>query len=380
MRSLIPTMTLGVYLFLALPPAAAQTEAPAPTVTPANGRSIKLEGLVQFQTASSTVDSTVGWDAELRRMRLQADADAGSGVSGRLQLDFDSNRARVRDAYAEYAFSPHFRLRAGQFKMPFNGIETVSAKRLLVIERGNRIRGVRTPTTSNFLADAHYSARNRGVMAVLTGASDRLTIQAGAWLGSGEAGDDNDAKEVAARVEYSVLPTPEPTSRPLVIGLGGVVNGFFGEPRDTLKVVDSDTVPVRDAVYGRAVEAWVEYGKYAQPGIHLAANLIAGDNPTRLREEGSDVELETFRAVQAWAEFLIASSRAPLSGIGLAFRADRFDPDIDAEDDANWFLTTGINVYFGPNVKAQLNYDVLLPEADEEDEEGSVRIQTQLLF
>jgi hypothetical protein len=353
---------------------------PAALVTPANGRSIKLEGLIQYQAASSSVDTVVELDSELRRMRLQVDGDAGNGFGGRLQMDFDSNRARVRDAYAEYKPTSSVILRGGQFKPPFNVIETTSAKRLPVIERGGRIRGVRQTTTSNFLVDNRYAGRQRGVMATAKLPGGRFTVQGGGWFGTGEASEDNDGKMFGGRVEFSALPLPEKTSKPLLLGVAAVTNGFFGSPRDTSKVVDGDTLIVEDPEYGTAFEGSVEYGAYGLSGLHVIANVVTGDNPAALSASGADVELETFRGLQGWIELLLPVSGTILTGVAPAFRADHFDPDTDADDDATLLLTPGLNLYFGSNAKLQVNYDVLDPEASDVDGESAFRLQTQLLF
>jgi hypothetical protein len=82
--------------------------------------------------------------------------------------------------------------------------------------------------------------------------------------------------------------------------------------------------------------------------------------------------------LQLWAEWLLERPEATLSGWGPALRLDRFDPDADAGDDALFLLTPGVNLYFGPAFRTQLNYDVLVPE--EGDTESAFRAQAQLLF
>jgi Phosphate-selective porin O and P len=361
-------------------PLAAQEEPASPTIKLGAGRSLELEGQIQVQGASSSVDSVATWDSELRRVRLTAIADAGGGFFGTLQTDFGAERARVRDAFLEYRPSTHFALRLGQFKIPFNGIELVSSKRLLVIERGNRIRGLRADHTSTFLEDNNLAARNRGFMVTARFAEDRLTLMGGGWTGSGENPERNDGKELAARIEYSVLPLPERTSRPLIVGAAAVTNGYFGSPGDTLRVVDGDSLRLDGAEYTAAFEAWVEYGKYLVPGIHVAGNVIFGDNPQQFNARGSDVEFESFLGLQGWGELLVQTGRSVLTGWAPAFRADRFDPDSDADDDASLLLTPGLNLYFGPNVKLQLNVDVNIPQSDDLDTETAFRTQAQLLF
>jgi hypothetical protein len=359
---------------------AAQEEPASPTIKLGAGRSLELEGQLQVQAASSSVDSVIEWDSELRRMRLTAIADAGSGFFGTLQTDFGTDRARVRDAFLEYRPSSSVALRVGQFKIPFNGIELVSSKRLLVIERGNRIRGLSAAHTSTFLEENNLSARNRGLMGIVRLAQDRLTLMTGGWLGSGESGDRNDGKELAARIEYSMFPPSDKMSPPLIVGAAAVTNGYFGTPRDTLRVIDGDSLRVDHAEYAAAFEGWVEYGKYLLAGAHVAGNVIFGDNPEDFHAEGDDLGFERFLGLQGWGEFLVQSGGSVLTAWAPAFRVDRFDPDTDADDDANLLLTPGLNVYFGSTVKLQLNVDVNVPQADELDTETAFRTQAQLLF
>lgn len=375
-----PSLIVGILAWAALGalasagPVHAQEE--TPTVVPASGPSIKLEGLVQLQGSSSTVDSVVNWDIELRRARVTLDGEGGGGFSGRLMADFDSNRARIRDAYIDAALGKAAKIRVGQFKIPFNAVDIESAKRLLLIERGNRIRGFGERSVSNFLADAHYSARNRGIMAIAS--SGRFSIQAGAWLGSGEANENDDGKEFGGRVDYRVLPR-ENGGIPLVVGAAFMTNGFYGPPRDTLRVVEGDTFQVDDAIYGKAVEVMAELGAYGRPGLHVLASFFAGDNPFALEVEGGEVELASFRAWQGWAEYRIETGGSVLTAIAPAARLDRFDPDTDQDDDANLFATFGLNLYFGKAFKIQANWERLDPEGDV-DAESALRLQSMVLF
>jgi hypothetical protein len=357
-----------------------QAEPEHPTISLGAGRSLELEGQLQVQGASSSVDSVVTWDSELRRMRLTAIADAGGGFFGTLQTDFGTDRARVRDAFVEYRPSDSFALRLGQFKIPFNGIELVSSKRLLVIERGNRIRGLSADHTSSFLDDNELSARNRGAMAIVRLARQRLAMSGGAWLGSGEGGETNDGKEFAARIEYSLLPLPDKASKPLILGAAAVTNGYFGSPRDTLTVVDGDSLRLEDSEYASAFEGWLEYGTYLLAGLHVAGNVIFGDNPQQFHARSGELEFESFLGLQGWGEFLLTTGGDLLTAWAPAFRADQFDPDTGADDDASLLLTPGLNLYFGSNVKLQLNVDVNVPQSDALDTETAFRTQAQLLF
>lgn len=374
-----PALAAAACLVAAVPfPLRAQeTEEPG-EVVPALARSIRLEGQLQFQASTSSVEDATDLDLDLRRIRLAATGRVGEAFAGVLQAEFASDRARVRDAYLEVGVSDRVELRLGQFKIPFNGIEMVSSKRLLLIERGARIRGVDALTTSSFLVESRLSARHRGAQVTVAPGDGRVTLHAGAWLGSAEGAEDDDGKMAAARVEVQLLPGAEERP-PLVLGLAGVTNGWFGEPSDTLVVSGADTARLRDPVQTAAGELWLELGEYAAAGPHVQANAIIGGNPLDPEVAGpDDVDLPRFVGLQLWAEWLLERPEATLSGWGPALRLDRFDPDADAGDDALFLLTPGVNLYFGPAFRTQLNYDVLVPE--EGDTESAFRAQAQLLF
>ena len=351
-----------------------------PTVTAAEGTSLKIEFLAQPQASSSSVDSVLETDFELRRARLQVDGQVGEHWLGRIQTDFEFERARFRDAWLEARVNDAFSIRAGQFKTPFNGIELESAKRLIAIERGARVRGTSqtSTSTSHMLAATGMDARNRGVMALTRFADGRVRLNAGAWLGASERGETNDGKEVAARLEFEPWAGDEDRS-PLILAAAVVTNGYFGSPRDTLVGVSGDTVFVEDAEYATAFEGWVELGRYAAPGIHVAGNVIGGDNPQVPQVEGSGVDFASFLGMQLWGEYVFAGPGL-LTGVGLGGRVDRFDPDTDEDENAYVLWTPLVNLYFGKVFKVQANVDVLAPESDERETETAFRLQATVVL
>lgn len=361
-------------------PRVVEAQEEQPEVTVADGAKLKLEVLAQPQVSTTSVDSVLETDYELRRARLTVEGEAGERWSGRIQMDFEPERARFRDAYLEGRVSDELSVRAGQFKVPFNGIDMESGKRLLAIERGARLRGTSgsTTSTSGMLAASALSARNRGIMALSGWVDGRVRLHAGAWVGSGERGEANDGKQLAARLE--IEPWAGDKERlPLVLAAAVVTNGYFGSPRDTLVVAAGDSLVTEDAAYATAFEGWIELGRYAAPGIHVAGNVVAGDNPLAPRIEGSDVGFASFLGMQVWGEYMFKGAGA-LTGIGLGGRVDRFDPDTDADDDAFLLWTPLVNLYFGKAFKLQANMDVLSPESEERDQESAVRIQAQVVL
>jgi hypothetical protein len=228
------------------------------------------------------------------------------------------------------------------------------------------------------LAASALSARNRGVMALTDWGDGRLRLQTGAWVGSGERGETNDGKQLAARLEFEPW-AGDKERLPLVVAGAVVTNGYFGSPHDTLVVTGGDSVVTEDAAYATAFEGWFELGRYAAPGMHVAGNVVAGDNPLAPRVEGDDVEFANFQGLQVWGEYVFRGPGA-LTGIGLGGRVDRFDPDTGADDDAFLLWTPLVNLYFGSAFKLQANLDVLSPESDERDQESAVRVQAQIVL
>lgn len=361
-------------------PRAVNAQEDQPEVTVADGAKLELEVLSQVQVSSTSVDSVLESDLELRLARVTLEGKAAERWSGRIQMDFETDRARFRDAFLEGQVSDGLSVRAGQFKLPFNGIDMESSSRLIAIETGARVRGTSGSLTSSsgMLAATALSARSRGVMALTRFAGGRARFQAGAWVGSGERGETNDAKQLAARLEYEPW-VGEEERLPLVVAGAMVTNGYFGSPRDTLVVAGADSAVTEDAAYATAFEVWVELGRYAAPGIHVAGNVVTGDNPLAPRVERNDVGFASFLGMQVWGEYVFQGTGA-LTGIGLGGRIDRFDPDADARDDAFLLWTPLVNLYFGKAFKLQANLDVLSPENEERDQESAVRIQTQLVL
>ncbi len=253
--------------------------APKGPVTAVSARALKLEGQIQYQTSSSSIDSVTTWDSDLRRMRLTALADVTDRLSGSLMADFGLDRALVQDAFLALHTTPTSPLsfQIGQFKVPFNGIQMWSDKYGLMIERGARIRGFPNTGTSEFIQAQRLSDRGRGVMAVYK--PGRATFWLGGFLGNGQANDNNDGKEVAARFEYSVLKLPAKNSKPLILGVAVVTNGYYGSPRDTLRVVSGDSLRIDDPQYAWAYEGWLSTGSTWRRGCTWLATSSPATTP-----------------------------------------------------------------------------------------------------
>jgi len=89
-----------------------------------------------FKNGGASDDIQNGW--EIRRLKLQASGNAyGPDVTYYLQLTNNRNAATIEldDIYVQYKFAPHYAIKGGQYKGPFNREELISDAGQLAVER-----------------------------------------------------------------------------------------------------------------------------------------------------------------------------------------------------------------------------------------------------
>lgn len=126
---------------------------------------------------------------ELRRARLGLD-----GTWRRIGFEFsvdpqDVDGTFVKDAYGQIRFSPRFRIRAGQFKVPGTRDYATSARDLDLLER--------TPFTNSLAVGRDIGARVDGRVA-------RLSYDVGMFAGDGVGRDDRAGLITAGRVNLDL--------------------------------------------------------------------------------------------------------------------------------------------------------------------------------
>jgi hypothetical protein len=355
-------------------PAAAQ-EAPVPL-------RVRLGGQAQIQFNTTSVDEddiapfldpgeeVAGSTFETRRIRLSVEVTVADWITGRIQPDFALGDLELADAWVNFAFDERAELRVGQFKKPFSLVFLTSSSLVLPIERGVRIR--RLPETlllegrvgtildgtavlgeeQQMLSALGYIGREIG--AALHGRLGRFGYEAGIFDGEGEDElDVNDAKSVAARVQYRL------GGRPARVGLAASYREtrapFPGGPRR--------------GVEGIAFAVDGEWGDFFRPGLHVLGELVLGEN---LLDGsglwGAQVWLALFRALGGRVEGIEPVARVSYGNAS------------DADGDDGWLLTPGINVYLFRRNKVSLNWDVYLPGGDPRDAAHALRVQAQLYF
>jgi hypothetical protein len=282
-------------------------------------------------------------------------------ISGKIQPEYGEGVVALRDAYLDLTFDRAFRARIGQFKRPFDRFELVSSTRILVIERVGGVRGSTdcagvdgVCSLSRFTEKLSYSDRDLGFE--LLGNVGRFLWSAALTNGRGPNSriDENGTKSYSGRLEYQ--------HDGLVIGGHVGVHDYPNDSTGTDK-------------YAAAWGADVDWGRYEQPGPHLTAGFVYGDNWKNL----TTPDPTTFVSAQAITTYMFpVRDNSFVYGIEPVFRASWGDPDTDVAGDDGWLFTPGIVAYFADRNKLALNVDVWSPATG--STVWSTKVQAYLLF
>ncbi len=330
----------------------------------ATGQEVRVKGVdsldvranIQAQFNTTSVDDEPSSEWLMRRARIGLGAHAAGWIYAFVEGDFARGRPRLTDGYVRLDFAPSFRLRAGQYKMPFDVLELVSSRELLVVERDGTPRGAGGVTPNGLLNDLGYS--NRDIGAEWSGGFAPLTLTAGIFNGAGDnEAEDDDGKQLAARAEVELGGT---------WGASGAWSGQrVSEPPDA-----------ENASWYNAFELAVTGGEYAEPGLKALGQIFFGDNFDPDLGGGDDASLVAAQGILAY-HFPIY--RTPyLIGWEPVARLGWTDPDTDLDDDEAALWTGGVNVYHHRRVKTQAQVDVLDPA--EGDAETAFRLMVVLGF
>lgn len=322
--------------------------------------SLRVRMNAQGQLNSTSVDGEPSTEWLVRRARIGVRAYAAGWIRADVEAGFGRGRARLTDGYVRLTFDRAARFQVGQFKKPFDALELVSSRELLVVERDGGPRGTAGPTPNGLVSDLGYSDRDVG--AAWHGSFGRASADLGFWNGGGaNASEDDDGKQVGARVGVEVVPGWQ---------LVGAWSGLRSEPP-----FDSDAV-TGDSRWFHAGEVAVVGGDYVEPGWKGLAQAMVGDNHDPDLGGGPDA---TFLALQGVVAYHVPVYRTPyVIGIEPAARVGWTDPDTDTDDDEATLWTAGVNVYHHERVKTQLGVDALSPA--EGDSEVAFRLHLVLGF
>jgi len=242
------------------------------------------------------------------------------------------------------------------------------------------VPGLRAASLAEFSTGFALGLYDLGAMFFGATEDDRLQYWAGLFNGErvGETGgDDNGGKQFVGRLKYNLIVG----ELPLAVAAAGMTTALPFEGEDDQEGFQGSSKYYSD------FEIYAELGG-SQPGPHVQAGVIFGDNPTENRAgevpaltQGTDPDFATMRAWQ-----VIGAYRQPLPEVEFieavepAFRVTRAEPNSDVEDDEAWGLTPGLNVYFYGRNKLQLNVDVASFSGDQFDRVSSFKSQFQVYF
>jgi hypothetical protein len=357
-RGILATAAVCVTALVSAPAAQAQVEITSKAMK------INLGGRLHMQwNHTSAGDADVASTFFVRRARVTAEIEVSDFIEGKIQPEYGEGTVGLRDAYIDLIFDPAFRIRAGQFKRPFDRFELVSSTQILVIERAGGVRGApgcsgvgNVCSFSRFTEKLNYSDRDLGV--AIGGRVSQLVWSAAVTNGEGpnDDVDENGTKSYTGRLEYR--------------GSGLVVGAHVGAhdyPNDSTGTDE----------YGVAFGADVDWGGYEQPGPHVKAGFVYGDNWKNLTNAAGDPS--KFASAQGIVTYMfpIRESRF-MYGIEPVARVSWGDPDTDVGGDHGWLFTPGVVLYLKGRNKFAVNMDVYSPATG--DTEYSVKAQMYLHF
>jgi hypothetical protein len=332
--------------------------------------SLHVRSNIQAQFNSTSVEDEPNTAWLVRRARIMIRMFAAGWIRADVEGDFGRGGARLTDGFVRLDFDPRFRIRAGQYKKPFDAQELVSSRELLVIERDGLARGAELPTPNDLVKELGYSDRDIG--AEWSGDFGAATVVAGFWNGSGaNQVERDDGKQVGARLEVEAPG-------------GWTVAGAWAGRRIDVPLVDEDGEEIDGPVVAEwrsAIEVAASHGEYGEPGLKVQAQIFAGDGVTFDVLDGAttteiDRDFAAFHAVAAWH---VATFDLPyLIGVEPMARFGWTDPDTDLDDDEATLWTAGINLYHHDHVKTQVQVDHVAPA--EGDGETAARLQLTLGF
>ncbi|MFQ6102672.1 MAG: porin [Candidatus Glassbacteria bacterium] len=330
---------------------------------------LSLTGRVHAQFHTTRVeDYTPTSTFFVRRARLKAVYVNPSGtMKGVVQYDLGEGGAKLKDGYVDLKVNDNFKIKMGQFKKPFSLWELTSSTKIAVIERANKIMGSSNSYSSNavIIKDGLYADRDLGVQA--HGSADKVDWAVGIFNGNGNnvKHDDDSGKTFGGRVVYNIEDD---------LAIGGAVSNRMID--DYTTVSDTDTT-VADENF-QAFEVDLEYGirhHVKEVGPWIQAEVVFGKNP-----HFGDTDTNFLGFMGVFSYNVLMENSELVHSLRPAFRFDWSKRNTDDDDTQTMLLTPGMDVFFDPNNRLQINLDVNIPNADNADTEFAIRTQFQMLI
>lgn len=352
----------------------AEEKKPEPNVLSTAASKLRIDGYLQGQFSTSSVEDAVNSSFEMRRARVGVQPQFTDWLRGRIQVDAASSTSILRDAYLDLGFSDGFELRIGQYKKPFSRLQLLSSSVFPMVERGLRIRGIDQPALDDLQEDLRFSERDIGIMAFgrfkdAVGKDTGISYSIGVFNGEGRnRADINDGKQVSGRIVIA-------PAKGLEFAFSASNNTLNGDP-----LTDDEGNPI-DSTNVQAYEFDVQYRPSSSSGIWIIGEIGFGDN----FDEGTGGFLEDEDSPTFTGYTAIVAYRYPVTtnkwliAVEPVFRFDFTDPDTDFDNDGATLITPGVNLYFHQSVRLMFNYDIINFQ-DDRDTESAFQFRAQYIY
>ncbi len=277
-----------------------------------------------------------------------------------VQLEFAGGDTRLLDFFTEYDYKPSFKLRVGQFKVPYSRQRLASIGNLLFTDRS--------------IADEEFNL-NRDIGLMFHGVLAHETFEyfLSAFNGNGlnQTEDNNKWPLGIARISYMPFGYVPYDERLVDDPDFKLAIGAAGGYSEIMEFFNSDTTidPVKTI--------------FASSDIVLKTNRLMFQGEFYYRRKDPDVAinqaLPTVNAMGYYAQF--GYFILPEKMIEVGARYSQVFTDIDSTDDYTAEISPIINYYFyKEHVKAQLEYAYLLTARSTQADINDHQITAQLQF
>ena len=291
----------------------------------------KVNGYFQFRWQGIPEENAFPNTFKFRRGFVGVKGNIIPNLSYKITTNTAKGSFILYDAYLNIKFGQYFFIRLGQFKMPIGMDKLKSGSVTLFPER---------PLASSFVID-----RDLGIMSNFK--TKFILTQLGFFNGETKNKiDENKNKDLVARMVLTPLSF-------LHIG-GAYQTGKTGENEDSLQNIHK---------YGIEIE--IKTKSFLLSGEYIAGSIDTTNSMTYYVE----------------AAYMLMFSKKYLYGIQPAIRYETKDNNISLENDANTYITSGINIHFLPKHRIKLNLCYRMQmEEDQEIKDDMIITQLQFKF
>ncbi len=336
------------------------------TVEATKSRSWKFSGKVQGQYLYSPTiknnDLRTNRGFRMRRIRLQVNINVTPWIDSEVEFDVRDNRPRLKDGYLRLKLYRNYYFRFGQFKVPVWREQLRSSGDLLLIERS---------TANAFLVGSFLAGRHIGIeFGGKLGRGVRFALNYSNGSGQGIREDAlreksqivNNGKMLSARLTY-------PASEGVELGVSAALN-YLGS---NTTVVDN-----LGSVYVLAPD----FGVYLPGGWEVEGGTAVGAFSKKFIQSDENRDFLVFDLSGRFRQNLSKPNEnlAGLNGWEVAAGVSYNDPDRRYEKDETFFFRAGPALYFGKQVRWQVDLEWRVPTDPETKRYVFIRSQFGVNF